>query len=468
VSSRAVRAAIIACSAVACDGGSSPEPASPIRPVGDRLVDAAGRTAILRGVNVRADGLFDMYRGRAPLPPFEPDLDCRIIGDELGLNQVRLAITWSLLEPARGALDDAYIDRVIAVAAACERHGVFTLVDLHQDGWSKYVGDDGAPFWAHQPALPAEDVDERNGGQASTEAAPRRAFDGFFADHDGLVADYARMAAALAARIDGQPGIVGLELMNEPVALGEELDHFHRVVAAAVRAAAPGLPVYVEPDATRNVFDFASPGRLDVTGVVYAPHLYTGVFQGNWLVGDDARIEASVAAMRDEALVNDAPVVVTELGNDPLTPVGAAWIAAAFAALDRHQVSSSFWVYEEWPSSCHAPLCWGFYDASPRPDGAGFDRGLRPAAVTSVARAYPRAIAGELVGFGFDPAARRLEVARRGGAGTHVLAAPTRVFTGDVVVTCDGAPVPHVRTGSRVEVACAGSALVMRPADGAP
>jgi endoglycosylceramidase len=456
------RTVAVACLAAACDGGSSPASA-PIRPVEGRLLDAAGRTAILRGVNVRAEGFFDMHRARLPLPAFDADLDCRIIGDDLGMSQIRLAISWSLLEPTRGGLDEAYIDRVLATAASCDRHGVFTLVDLHQDGWSKYVGDDGAPFWAHAPALPAAAIDESSGGQPSTAPGPRLAFEGFFADHDGLVADYARTAAALAARIDGQPGVVGLELMNEPTAVPEDLDHFHRVVARAVRDAAPALPVYVEPDATRNVFDFASPGHLAVDGVVYAPHLYTGVFQGDWVVGDDDRVDASVAAMRDEASINDAAVMVTELGNDPMTAAGAAWIAAAFAALDRHRLSASFWVYEEWPSSCHAPSCWGLYDAAPRAGGAGFDRALRPAAVTSVARAYPRAIAGELVGFGFDAATRALEVTLRGG-GDHVLAAPALVYPGGVTVTCDGAPVAHVRTGSRVEVACAGSALVMRPA----
>jgi hypothetical protein len=51
------------------------------------------------------------------------------------------------------------------------------------------------------------------------------------------------------------------------------------------------------------------------------------------------------------------------------------------------------------------------------------------------------------------------------GGGDHVLAAPALIYPGGVAVTCDGAPVAHVRTGSRVEVACAGSALVMRPAD---
>jgi len=371
--------ALLCASCLAACGETPSPPSAPVDPSHGRLVDAEGRTALLRGVNVRAAGLFDGFHGRMPLPPFDAEEDCRVIGEDLGMNQVRLAINWSLLEPARGQLDLAYLDRALAIAAACDRYGVYTLVDLHQDGWSKYVGDDGAPFWAHQPALPAEDIDERNGGHGATEPATMNALAGFFADRDGLVVDYAQMAAEVAARIDQQPGVVGLELMNEPIADPDDLDHFHDTVARAVRAAAPGLPVYFEPNAIRNVLDFARPGRLDVEGIVYAPHLYTGVFQGNWTVGDDDRVEASVAAMLDEARENEAPVVVTELGNDPADATGVAWLASAFAALDRHSVSASFWVYEEWPSTCGDP-----------PAGACTRRPQLPAAWRSPARCARR------------------------------------------------------------------------------
>jgi endoglycosylceramidase len=456
---------------LACgDGSSPPVPASPVRPADGHLVDADDRRVLLRGVNVRAAGFFDGFRGRMPMPPFDVDVDCRVIGEDLGMNHVRLAINWSLLEPSRGQLDQAYIDRVLAVAAGCDRHGVYTLVDLHQDGWSKYVGDDGAPFWAHQPPLPAEDIDERHGGQPSTAPAPVSAANGFFTDRDGLVVDYARMAGELAARIDRQPGIIGLELMNEPIGVPEDLDHFHRVVGRAVRDAAPGLPVYVEPNAIRNVLDIAVPGRVDVPGVVYAPHLYTGVFQGNWTVGDNDRIEASVVAMLDEALVNQAPVVVTELGNDPTTAAGVAWLTGAYLALDRHRISASAWVYEEWPSTCGSPSCWGLYDETPVDGGAAFTRALRPQAAISMGRAFPRAIDGQLVSFQFDPDRRVLDVAMSDvpAGGRHVLSAPRLVYTGEVVVTCDGVAVPHARVGGRVEVACAGTALSLRPADPAP
>jgi len=94
-----------------------------------------------------------------------------------------------------------------------------------------------------------------------------------------------------------------------------------------------------------------------------------------------------------------------------------------------------------------------------------FARTLRAQAVTSVARAFPCAIDGELDAFHFDPVTRVLDIAMRGApaSGRHVLAAPRLVYTDDIVVTCDGISVPFERAGGRVEVACAGTTLSMRP-----
>jgi endoglycosylceramidase len=445
-----------------CHGGSPPT--APVYAVGGHLQDREGRTVVLRGVNLRADGLFDAYEGALPLPPFTAD-DCRVIGEDFGFDQVRLAINWSYLEPTRGDLDDAYLDGVLALAAACADEGVYSLVDLHEDGWSKYVGSDGAPFWAHQPPLPAADIDQHAGGQATTSPAVQTQLEGFFADQGGLVEDYASMAGRLAARIDQQPGVIGLELINEPLASPTGLADFYATVAPAVRAAAPSLPIYAEPDASRNVVDFAHPPIVPTDDVVYAPHLYTGVFQGNWVVGDDARIEQSIQGMVSEAAKIDAPLVVTEYGDNPIDPTGAAWLGAALGLLDKYAVSASFWVYEEWPSTCGQPACWGLYDEAPIAGATTYARTLRPQAVALLARAYPQAIAGSLDAFAYDATAHVLTVQMHGAHGTHVLAAPRLIYPGAVAVACDGVAVPATRTAGRVEVECDGSTMTLGPAD---
>jgi endoglycosylceramidase len=440
---------------------SSPRSTAPVSSTGTTLVDDAGREVTLRGVNIRAAGFFDAYQGYLPLPPFAAD-DCAVVGQELGMNQLRLPISWSLLESTQGNIDQTYVASVLALASACAQQGVYTLVDLHQDGWSKYLGADGAPFWAHDPALPASDADQSAGGQATTSMAVQAAFDGFFADMT-LMQAYATMAGQLAAALDRQPGILGLEIMNEPIATQDQLDPFYALVATAVRRVAPGLPLYFEPNGERNVVDFANPDPLTVGDTIYSPHLYTGVFQGNWMIGQDSRIENSITGMISEATEAHAALMVTELGNNPADPVGAAWLTAALDLLDRYAVSASVWVYEEWPSTCGSPSCWGLYDETS--DGMmGYTRQLRPAAVSLLARAYPRAIAGHLESFSFDATTRTLTVHMQGASGTHLLAAPTLVYPGDVSVTCDGRAVKSMRTGSQVSTECAGATLVMIPA----
>ena len=457
-------AVLLVAMVAACHADDTPAPAAPAFAAAGHLVDAEGRAVVLRGFNARAATFFDDSDQLVPLPPFTAD-DCRIVGEQFGGNFLRLPISWSYLEPVRGALADDYIDAALALAAACEAYGVHTLVDLHQDGWSKFIGQDGAPFWAHQPPLPADDVDEHAGNQPTTSSPVQAEMTSFFEDAD-LVGAYAAMASRLAARIDRQPGVLGLEIINEPIASIADLDAFYATVAGAVRATAPDLPLFAEPSATRNLLDAATPPTVPAGDVLYAPHLYTGVFQGDWMVGDDARIDASIDGMLSEAGAMHAPVVITEFGNDPADATGAAWLAAALDLLDEHALSASLWVYEEWPSTCGQPSCWGLYDEAPVANGDGvttYARALRPEAVALVARPYPQAIAGTLDSFAYDATSRTLTVQLHGAAGTHQLAAPQLVYPGNVAVTCDGAPATATRTGGSVAVACTGSTLVMTP-----
>ncbi|HTJ81591.1 MAG TPA: cellulase family glycosylhydrolase, partial [Polyangiaceae bacterium] len=246
------------------------------------LKDAMGREVILRGINARVRGIFDVDfdDGRTSLetiPPFVEE-DCRFIAEELGMNHLRLPVNWSALEPVKGQYDEAQLAEIVSLAEACDRHGVQTLVDLHQDAYSKEIGEDGAPLWAIVPPPtellegPLDDLSARR-----TSAQVLDAFDHFFNDAEGVETAYAKMAGWLAAGIADKPGIVGLELMNEPVLIVFEgrLDDFHDRVAAEVRKAAPSLTVFFEPNSTRNLTDRADVRRpVAFDDAVYAPHLY--------------------------------------------------------------------------------------------------------------------------------------------------------------------------------------------------
>lgn len=464
-------ASLLLLAASGCDDGTTPDPyasTSPSEGTVGRLHDAEGRELLLRGVNARVDGIFDVTfdDGRLPLEPIPPFTgeDCRFLAEELGLDHLRLPVNWSAIEPNKGDYRADYVDRIVALAADCEAHGVHTLVDLHQDAYSKEIGEDGAPYWAILPEPPM-----KLGGPLTDLGARRMsqetlaAFESFYDDAEGVQTAYAAMAAWLAKRIEGKPGVVGLELQNEPVLLfgADRLDSFNALVGGAVRRAAPTLTIFFEPNSTRNISDMAPvTAPVPFRDAVYSPHIYVDVFETGWASEDVGAIETSVARAVDEAAQHSASLYVGEFGNGNDTR-GLLYTTECERIFDERFASWAFWVYEEWSQGS-----WGLYDMVDT--GSGPSRGaLRTATADVLARAYPVATAGHVESFTYVPATKTLTVnlSRARANLDHVLAAPHRTYPNGVVVTCDGAPVAATVAAGRANVRCGGSVLVMGPAD---
>ncbi len=437
-----------------------------------RLIDAQDRQILLRGVNARVEGLFDVTfdDGRIPLeaiPAFDGE-DCAFLAGELGLNLLRLPVNWSGIEPLEGTYDEDYLQRIGRLVDACETVGVSTIVDLHQDAYGKDIGEDGAPLWAIQP--PPDALLE--GPLTAEELAARRlspqvlaAFASLYAnaptsDGRGLTDAYAAMAARLAEALALHPGAVALELHNEPVVFGDQetLDAFHDAVTAAVREVAPRLPVVFEPDALRNLTDEAPMERpFGWSEAIYGPHIYTDVFEDGWASEDTVAVQDSIARAHTEADFHDAHLFVGEFGNDPRTERGQLYLRTCFDAFDVHQASWALWLYEE-----HSQDAWGLWDEGDEPHTRG---ALRAEAVELVSRAFPVATAGRLdrVHWDADTATLTIDLLDATEA-PHRLAVPDRLFAPGVDATCDGAPVDVQRPiPGRADVTCAGRQLVVRP-----
>nr|WP_295107577.1 cellulase family glycosylhydrolase [uncultured Caulobacter sp.] len=135
--------------------------------LGSRFVDAHGRHAILRGVNLGGDckvpwpdggtdrpSDFSDHRtvsfvGR-PFPLEEADTHLARIA-RWGFNTLRLLTTWEAVEHAGpGQYDEDYLDYFTAVVERAQAHGLFVFVDFHQDVWSRMSGGDGAPGWVFE------------------------------------------------------------------------------------------------------------------------------------------------------------------------------------------------------------------------------------------------------------------------------------------------------------------------------
>ena len=323
------------------------------------LADAAGREVLLRGAAAvgmedvaypNANGgpaLFPVapsaYAGRCPTPSAlipQPPL-CEVqaslpaysqsttpgSGDDfaqmraLGFNVVRLVLNWSQLEPAAGTYSATYLNRVAQVVGWARQQGIYVILDMHQDQYSRYIvparrgmapsgctpsgGGDGAPGWAVQadgkPACALFGIDELNPAESasfynfwhnSTVAGPQGQAPG-----TGLQDHYIGALAALARRFAGTATVLGYELMNEPQpgsigstpagngyqASSQELYPFYARAIEAITGVRDGLPscpataptsltgscaypqlasvshqqVFFEPLAYRNLVDFS-------------------------------------------------------------------------------------------------------------------------------------------------------------------------------------------------------------------
>jgi endoglycosylceramidase len=116
--------------------------AGPVRRAGTWLVDRQGRVVVAHGFNV--------VRKYPPFVRTEFGAgDARLLASE-GFTVARIGFIWEGVEPQPGRYDDAYIARILRLDALLARHGIRTMVDFHQDAWSRaalttpFFGD-GAP-----------------------------------------------------------------------------------------------------------------------------------------------------------------------------------------------------------------------------------------------------------------------------------------------------------------------------------
>jgi endoglycosylceramidase len=443
---------------------SSPHRTTPLSSDGEQLRDAAGRIALLRGVNARVAGVFDVTftDGRAPVETIPPlaAADCTRMR-ALGFDLLRLPIDWSGVEPAPGAYDENYLAAVDAAVQCAASAGMYVLVDLHEDAYSKEIGEDGAPLWAIQPPPtmllqgPLTDLGDRR-VSAQVDAAFATFFDP--SDPAMLQASYCAMLARVATRWAHDPAVIGFELFNEPVADAAQVDAFSTRAARCVRDAAPDKLVLFEPTALRNLLDSVplAKSAFPVASSVYSPHVYTYVFDSDptrleQLQPGDANLEASVSAARDEARAWHAPLFVTEFGIGPTQPNADLWMGQQAQLHDKYLACDAFWVWKEYGG-------WGVYDPP------GTDWIERPQVVAWISRVHAARIAGDVVANDYDYTqdALRLEIVKGSTRGTaHSIYVPERAAT-TYAVTCDGASLATTRDAATglVDVACDGVLVV--------
>ncbi len=421
-----------------------------------QIVDGNGREVLLRGVNV--DGLVDYYRpdlrtsypldvgryARGACPADDPTVEGVVVCERdfaqmgrLGYDAIRLNLSWSLLEPSPGQIDRRYLDRVAQVVGWARRAGIYVILDMHQDAWSKYLystsadhctapyqpirGFDGAPKWA---SIHTQPVCALNGTReldpAVEEDAGKLFNDGPAPDGVGLREHFASVVAALAGRFRDDPTVAGYDLFNEPSLFGvggtdaSVLLPFYAKVIDRVLHRVPGFRqlFFVEPDVSRDVTD-----RSNITvawshysryrNVVYEPHVYTRTFTPASFPMDGGYLSA-IADARHLGL----PLWIGEFGCNPSDD--RTVLSAHYGEQDAFGLGGALWLWKENANDTNPSVFWGVY-------GPPFGPGVpQPNRIRLTSRPYPIYTAGTLLSLSYQPGSRQFAlraVSRRIRAG---------------------------------------------------
>lgn len=307
----------------------APASAGPYTTVGRWLVDGQGKVVIQHGENIA--------QKRAPYTAESlgvRDEDAQFLADH-GFNAVRLAIFWAGLEPQPGIYDERYIDSIKDTVAMFHRHGITTMIDLHQDAWSEKYGGDGAPDWA---AIDDNFLNTHSGILgAGTNPANNQAIENFFAnrpapDGVGIRTHFISMWHHVAARLADAPGLSGYDLFNEPhqgwaYALcqadvcppyaQERLESLYRDTAVAIRRADSATPIVFSGYLTTIFGVPPHLGKPPVDNAMYNYNTYClalDIEPNAPLPLCDPQIDATADRSREYAERHNIPRVVTEFG----------------------------------------------------------------------------------------------------------------------------------------------------------
>ena len=226
-----------------------PQPGLPWLSVqNQRIVDPDGRSVLLRGFNVST--LLEADVGPTPLDGTDATLM-----RQSGFDVVRLPIAWSLLEPAHGAFDSAYLDRIAETVAMLNAHGLYVVLDMHSLGWSPAYGGSGAPAWATVQGVPDPVWGPMPSGLRFLSPAINvsTAYFWLSSDWQQQLLDTWQF---VARRFRGDSGIAGYDLYNEPHSLPllpvrfdkDQLWPFYQRAVEAVGAVDPNHLFFLEND----------------------------------------------------------------------------------------------------------------------------------------------------------------------------------------------------------------------------
>src|ERR1700733_1498638 len=324
----------------------------PLGTSGSFLTNSDGQAVILHGLNE----VYKIAPGDPLASGFNDD-DAAFLAEN-GFNAVRVGVIWSDLEPEPGVFNPTYLDSIESTVQTLGSHGIYSILDFHQDAYSTAFGGEGAPDWAVQtdgvanPTLPFPYNEFFN-------PAEQQAWESFWSNADapngiGLENNYSQMLEYVANAFNGNPNVAGFELMNEPspgissflsTLFGnpffdsQQLTPFYDQGADAIRAVDPSTPIFFEPNVLSNAGVPTDLGHVDATNTVLSFHDYCEFDLGP--LGCIPSVSGIVGNAEAYAEAQGIPAFLTEFGATS----DQAEILAPMQGADQHLIGWTEWAY---------------------------------------------------------------------------------------------------------------------------
>ncbi len=412
----------------------------PLHVQDQRIVDTSGRQVLLRGANVNALGEYAQEDPAAePTAPLtDADWDAMAAN---GFSAIRLIMSWSLLEPERGEVDEDYVAEVRDAVELANDHGMYVVLDVHQDAWGMQsatpddepcppgtapsVGWDGAPEWA--TITDGQSTCRVPASERETAPAVQASFRNFYANTDGIADQLTGVWAHLAGEFADVAGVAGYDLFNEPndvspheenqVAYSQWVQRTIDAIRTAEAGSGAGKAVFVEPLQLYPLpHNALLPQYFHDPNLVFAPHNYAET------INDILTVEQTFAIDQQGADELHAALWIGEYGTWDTSPESLEVMGRYAAEEDRRVVGGTWW---QWRQTCGDPHSVGGPGMPATEDqvhlitrdctsgGAAHDSDARYTTefLRIVGRAFPRAAPGRITSLSSPPGSGGLTVA---------------------------------------------------------
>lgn len=457
--------ALVASCAASLVGTPLADAIEPLRVDGGKLLDTRGRQVVLHGVNVVYKvAPYHPNEEHGPRSSFNEQDVLRL--KRWGFNVIRLGVTWAGLEPERGKVNGAYVRELRRLVRLAARHGIYSQVDMHQDGWGERYGGNGAPEWATyddgQPWVPGLGHPAEYGNPAVG-----RAFTSFWQDREQIQTRYIASFATLARALRKEPGVLGYDTFNEPSceytrdpcafpppprAAGELLQPFYDRIVPALQAADPGTSVFYEDWITASSGEY-SVGEPPNPPLAYRAQL--GLSYHVYCASDDCEQGDWETIQRADrnARANNAFPLLTEFGATE----DLATIERVARLADQAGHSWLYWTYktyfDPYPIFLMPPETARATDRDDTWSLVSEEGEVKQEKVLTLARPYPQAIAGSKPTWSFEPDTKTFKFEYRPRRGVTVVQTNARLqYPKGYRVKAKGAKVISRRRASRLRL----------------